>query len=623
MSNRKDCGMSSKSVGIYLGEIYSVVAFKDATVRVISTGPNNEELCRSCVALDRFEQFVVGNAPYNSWRRYAPNLVVSIRRLMGASISDPQVQLMKNNKEMYPYGIAKMAGGTDDSTVVIMNGKEYTPEQITAEILRQLKKDVSLKLGGEVTHAVITVPAYFNEKQMTATRKAAQLAGLKVQSLLSEPQAIAISYGVDRMAVNEDKAFLVYDFGGDSFDLAILIASGGDFIVAGTGGDHWLGGDDIDRLITEYVLAEAGKANNVDINKLIEELPERKKYAFQGELKNNLETAQKELNRSDEVTIGVYDLLEDEDGSPIDIDIKLTRDKYESIIRPLVLRTLNLIDELLERAAYSVDTIDKILLAGSASCIPLVRKMLCDKYGKDKILSSEKPMLAIAEGAAILSHSLGIEDECQNCGKTISTSTSGCSQRLQSIDFLQQVSVGEDGANQSCSTKHSYFIQPTDNANKIQYEKIFDENTPLPCEEYRRFFVNEPNQLIMCYNLFSDAEDDTFERLGQVYFLIEKGFPLNNRLNISFCLDKDETLTIRASLDNVKRPVKVIHGRGMCDSHCCNILMKKWKTSLSDTNNGHVLRSKIQMIIKDIIKSNPGPENPVWQTYEQQLAEYK
>ena len=367
--------MSGKSVGIYLGEKYSVVAFKDATVRVIATGPNNEDLCRSCVAIDRSGSFIVGNAPYKNWRRYAPNIVVSVRRLMGTVISDPQVKMMKADKDMYPFGIAKKSGGADDSVVVIMNGKEYTPEQISAEILRQLKNDASVKLGGEVTHAVITVPEYFNEKQMAATRKAAQLAGLTVQSLLSEPQAIAISYGVDRMAVNEDKVFLVYNFGGGSFDLSILIATGGYFIVAGTGGDHWLGGDDIDRLITEYVLTEAGKANNVDIHKLIEELPERQKYAFQVELKNSVEIAQKELNRSDEVTICILDFFEDEDGSPIDIEVKLTRDKYESIIRPLVLRTIILIDELLEKTAYPIDTIDKILLAGSVSCIPLVRNM--------------------------------------------------------------------------------------------------------------------------------------------------------------------------------------------------------------------------------------------------------
>lgn len=137
------------------------------------------------------------------------------------------------------------------------------------------------------------------------------------------------------------------------------------------------------------------------------------------------------------------------------------------------------------------------------------------------------------------------------------------------------------------------------------------------------FFVNTPNQLIISYNLFSDAEDGTIERFGEVFFLIEKGFPLNVRLCITFCLDEDEILTVRASLENVKRPVKVILGRGLYDSHCCNNLMKKWRSSLSDVINGQQLRSKIQMIIKDIIKSNPSSDNPIWQLYEQQLAEYK
>ena len=612
-----------KSIGIDLGTTNSVVAFKDATVRVIATGPNNEDLCRSCVAIDKSGSFTVGNAPYKNWRRYAPNIVVSAKRLMGASISDPQVQKMKADKDMYPYGISKMSGGTDESVVVIMNGKEYTPEQISAEILRQLKNDASVKLGGDVTHAVITVPAYFNEKQKSATRKAAELAGLKVQRLLAEPTAAAISYGADKMAADEDKIFLVYDFGGGTFDLSILVASGGNFIESGTRGDRWLGGDDIDRLISEYVLSEAGKANNVDIHKLIEELPERKKYAFQGELKDNVESVKKALSQSESATISIFDQLEDEDGSPIDIEVKLTREKFESMIRPLVQRTLDLIDDLLEKTAYPIDTIDNILLVGGSSCIPLVRKMLCDKYGKDKILSSEKPMLAIAEGAAILSHSLGTEVECPHCGKAIPAGTSECPHCHQSLEAIQQVSVEEGGVQVSHTTKHKSFIQVSDDADNIQYEKIIDENTPLPYEGHRRFFVNTPNQLIISYNLFSDAEDGTIERFGEVFFLIEKGFPLNDRLCITFCLDEDEILTVRASLENVKRPVKVILGRGLYDSHCCNNLMKKWRSSLSDVINGQQLRSKIQMIIKDIIKSNPSSDNPIWQLYEQQLAEYK
>ena len=300
----------AKSIGIDLGTTNSVVAFKDATVRVISTGPNNEELCRSCVAVDRSGSMVVGNMAYNNWKRYAPNIVISAKRMMGTAISDSQVQKMKADKEMYPYGISKYSGGTNDSVAIILNGKEYTPEQISAEILRQLKDDASVKLGDEVTHAVITVPAYFNEKQKSATRKAAELAGLKVQRLLAEPTAAAISYGADKMSADEDKIFLVYDFGGGTFDLSILVASGGNFIESGTGGDRWLGGDDIDRLLSEYVLEEAGKANNVDIHDLINQLSDRKKFNFQGEFKAQVESAKKVLSHDTDGALKVYsDLL--------------------------------------------------------------------------------------------------------------------------------------------------------------------------------------------------------------------------------------------------------------------------------------------------------------------------
>ena len=607
-----------KSIGIFLGEKYSAVAYEDKTVRVIATGPNNEDLCRSCVALDRSGNFVVGNAPYKNWRRYAPNIVTSVRCLMGAAISDQQVQKMKADKEMYPYGIAKMSGGTDESVVIIMNGKEYTPEQISAEILRQLKNDASVKLGEEVTHAVITVPAYFNEKQMTATRKAAKLAGLKVQCLLMEPIAAAISYGVDKKSVNEDKTFLVYDFGDGSFDLTLIVASGGYFAVSGTGGDRWLGGDDIDRLISEYVITEAGKANNVDLHKIIESLPDKKKYAFQGEFKNEIESAKKALGQSESAIISIFDQIEDEDGNPIDIEVTLKREKFDSMIRPLVQRTLDLIDELLEKTAYPIDTIDNILLVGGSSCIPLVRKMLCDKYGKDKILFSEKPMLAIAEGAAILSHSRRTEVECPYCGKSIPIETSECPYCNGSLEAEQQLLVEDEEIKVGHTTRHKLFIQISDDADNIQYEKIIEENTPLPCEENRVFNINMPNQSIICHKLFSDAESSK-EKLGDVYLFVEKGFPMNGRLRITFNLNEDETLKVYASIENVKRPVKVVFGRGALDSHCCAFLMKRWQDSLYDSIHGLKLRSKIQMVIKDIINSDLSPEDSKWLMYEDKI----
>jgi molecular chaperone DnaK len=609
-----------KSIGIDLGTTNSVVAFKDATVRVIATGPNNEDLCRSCVAVDKSGSFVVGNSTYKNWRKYAPNIVVSVKRLMGAAISDPQVQKMKENKDMYPYGIAKMSGGTEDSVVIIMNGKEYTPEQISAEILRQLKNDASVKLGDEITHAVITVPAYFNEKQKTATRKAAELAGLKVQRLLAEPTAAAISYGADKMAADEDKIFLVYDFGGGTFDLSILVASGGNFIESGTGGDRWLGGDDIDRLISEYVITEVGKTNNVDIHEIIDGLSERKKYAFQGEFKDAVESAKKALSQTESATIAIYDQLEDEDGNPIDIEVSLTRRKFEAMIRPLVQRTLDLIDELLEKTAYPIDTIDNILLVGGSSCIPLVRKMLCDKYGKDKILSSEKPMLAIAEGAAILSHSMGTESECPYCGKLVPIGSTECPHCHHSFESIQQVPVDEDGIQVSITTKHKCFIQIADDADNIEYKEIIDENTPLPFEVSHKFYTTVENQKIVGVELYSDAENNQKEKLSTGFFTISDNLPVHSELQFTFSLTEDEIMLVKVRVPATGKTTNIILSRGALDSHCLESIAPTFDRVMNDQNISDSKKAdfveKLQKVIDTISTANNSPENNKWQEVE-------
>jgi len=489
--------------------------------------------------------------------------------------------------------------------------------------LRQLKNDASVKLGDEVTHAVITVPAYFNEKQKTATRKAAELAGLKVQRLLAEPTAAAISYGADKMAADEDKIFLVYDFGGGTFDLSILVASGGNFIESGTGGDRWLGGDDIDRLISEYVITEAGKANNVDLHEIIESLPDKKKFAFQGEFKNEIESAKKALSQSESATISIFDQLEDADGNPIDIEVTLKRDQFESMIRPLVQRTLDLIDDLLEKTAYPIDTIDNILLVGGSSCIPLVRKMLCDKYGKDKILSSEKPMLAIAEGAAILSHSLGTEVECPHCGKAIPAGTSECPYCHKSLEAVQQVSVEEGGVQVSHTTKHKSFIQVSDDADNIQFEKIIDENTPLPCEENRKFYTLVENQKIVGVKLFSDAENGQKEKMGTGYFTISENLPVHSELQFTFSLNEDETMNVRVRVPATGKTTNVVLSRGALDAHCLEAIAPTFDRVMNDSNISEAKKAdfveKLQKVVDTISTCNYTPESSKWQELEDTL----
>ena len=614
----------SKTIGIDLGTTNSVVAFKDATVRVIATGPNNEDLCRSCVALDKSGSFAVGNAPYKNWKRYAPNIVVSVKRLMGAAISDPQVQKMKADKDMYPYGISQLSGDTEESVAIIMNGKEYSPEQISAEILRQLKDDASVKLGDEVTHAVITVPAYFSEIQKTATRKAAELAGLKVQRLLAEPTAAAISYGADKMAANEDKIFLVYNFGGGTFDLSILVASGGNFIESGTGGDRWLGGDDIDRLISEFVLTETGKQNNVDIHDVIESLPEKKKYAFQGEFKSEIESAKKALSQADSATISVFDYLETEDGDPIDIEVTLTRQKFEEMIRPLVQRSLDLIDELLEKTAYPIETIDNILLVGGSSCIPLVRTMLCEKYGKDKILSSEKPMLAIAEGAAILSHSMGTESECPNCGKSIPVGTDICPYCHNNIGSASPAEVKEGGIQVSITTKHKTFIEIADDADNLTYKEIIDENIPLPYEVNHKFFTLVENQKIIEVKLFTDAENNKKEKLSSGFFTIAEDLPVHSELQFTFRLTEDEVMSVRVRVLATGKTTDIVLGRGKLDQHCLESISSSFdkimnSSEISDSKKADFI-SKLQKSIETISTGQKLPESREWQDIENSIS---
>ncbi len=615
----------AKTIGIDLGTTNSVVAFKDATVRVIATGPNNEDLCRSCVAVDRSGSFIVGNAPYKNWKRYAPNIVVSAKRLMGAAISDTQVQKMKADKDMYPYGISKFSGGTEDSVAIIMNGQEYTPEQISAEVLRQLKNDASVKLGDEVTHAVITVPAYFNEKQKSATRKAAELAGLKVQRLLAEPTAAAISYGADKMSADEDKIFLVYDFGGGTFDLSILVASGGNFIESGTGGDRWLGGDDIDRLLSEHILSEAGKAHNVDIHEIIDGLPERNKHAFQGEFKTEIESAKKALSQAESATVSIFDYLETADGDPIDIEVTITRSEFNSMIRPLVQRTIDLIDELLIKTAYPIETIDNILLVGGSSCIPLVREMLCDKYGKEKVLSSEKPMLAIAEGAAILSHSMGTDAECPSCGKTIPVGTDICPFCGSTIGgMITPSSANEGGVNISITTKHKYFIETWDDADTSHYTKIIDENEVLPNEVNKKFHTLVDNQKVIAVKIFSDAENGTYEHQGTGFLTITESLPVNSELVFIFRLTEDETMNVRVRVTATGKTQDIVLGRGSLDSHCMEAISKSFNEVVNDPSisddKKNAFIEKLQRTIESISSGTRTPESKEWQSFENMVT---
>ena len=531
-----------KAIGIDLGTTNSVVAFKDTEVKIIRS-KENEELVRSCVSLIKDEIFVGKTAYSTGLKRNPENTILSVKRLMGGAINDKMVQDMIANKKYYKYGITKMQGGTEDSVAILLGGKQYSPEQVSAKILSKLKIDAEEKLGDEVTHAVVTVPAYFTEKQKNATRIAAQLAGLKVQKLLAEPTAAAIAYGVDNLKTGDSKTVLIYDFGGGTFDLSILNIVDGQYMEAGTGGDRWLGGDDIDKKLQELIFKKVEEEYNIsNIESLIEELPKKKKDLFESELRSQTEEAKKQLSSAQSADIYIDNILEDENGDLIDIDVQIARKEFETAIKPFVQKSIDLIEELFQEVGYDISMIDNILLIGGTSCIPLVKEMLTEKYGSEKIKISEKPMLAVAEGAGILSHRLGDEYEAP----------------LEITNTVDEI---------SCSTNHNYFIEFQTKDGGVDYRKIIEKQMPLPISKSEIFKTTVNNQKIAKVSLFTDVEGDEKERMTTSYFSIDVDLPIQSEIVFDIELDTNETFVIRAYPKGQKEQSKdIIIGRGDKDS---------------------------------------------------------
>jgi len=538
-----------KAIGIDLGTSNSVIAFKDTSVKIIRN-KENEELTRSCIGL-RKEEVLVGRTAYQLLKTDPINTILSVKRLMGGAIKDKMVQDMIESP-YYKFGIAPLKGGTDDAVAVILGGKQYTPEQLSSEILKKLKRDAEEKLGDEVTHAVITVPAYFTEKQKNATRIAAQIAGLKVQKLLAEPTAAAIAYGVDNLKAGDAKTVLIYDFGGGTFDLSILNIVDGQYMEAGTGGDRWLGGDDLDKALQAHILKRISddyKISNID--GLIENLKQRDKFKFEAKFREEVENIKMQLSSSNSAQL-IMDGFEDENGEWIDLDLSFTREEFEKLAKPFIAKSIELIESLLKEVGYDISMIDNILLVGGTSCIPLVKQMLSEKYGNEKIKISEKPMLAVAEGAGILSHRLGDEYEPPIDG---------------------EIAVAEI----SYSTNHNYFIEL-----KEDYDKIIEKQMPLPCNVTRNYKTTVNNQKVVKVGVYADVEDGEKEKQTMGFFTIEENLPTGSDIVLDFTLGIDEVFEVKAfPKTNKAKSKKIVLARGNKDSKTLDFLSKSLEQILS------------------------------------------
>jgi len=377
----------SDIIGIDLGTTNSCVAVMESNgkVRVIENAEGNRTT-PSIVAYTNEGEILVGQAAKRQAVTNPDNTVFAIKRLIGRRFDDSIVQ---KDIKMVPYKIVKASNG--DAWVEAKSDKK-APQQVSAEVLRKMKETAEAFLGREIKEAVITVPAYFNDSQRQATKDAGRIAGLEVKRIINEPTAAALAYGMDKK--RGDSTIAVYDLGGGTFDISIIEIAEVDgehqFEVLSTNGDTFLGGEDFDLALIEYLVAEFKKDAGIDLH--------NDPLALQ-RLKEAAEKAKIELSSAQQTDINLPYITADASG-PKHMNIKLTRAKLESLVEDLVQRTLPPLKIALKDAGLSVSQIDDVILVGGQTRMPMVQKVVQDFFGKEP-RKDVNPDEAVAVGAAI------------------------------------------------------------------------------------------------------------------------------------------------------------------------------------------------------------------------------
>ena len=369
-----------KIIGIDLGTTNSCVYVMEGKDPKCITNPNGGRTTPSVVAFTDKER-LVGDAAKRQAVTNSSRTVFAVKRLMGRMANSPEVEHWKQHA---PY---KIVAGANGAAVVEIDGHQYAPQEVSATILSKLKADAEAYLGEPVTEAVITVPAYFNDAQRQATKDAGQIAGLDVKRIINEPTAASLAYGFDKKA---NEKIVVFDLGGGTFDVSILEVGDNVVEVRATNGDTFLGGEDFDQRVINYLVEEFKKEQGIDLAK--------DSMALQ-RLKDAAEAAKKELSTSMESEINLPFITADQTG-PKHMLIKLSRAKLEQLVSDLVQKTLEPCRKALADAGLKPSDIDEVLLVGGMTRMPLVQKTVADFFGKEPN-RSVNPDEVVAMGAAI------------------------------------------------------------------------------------------------------------------------------------------------------------------------------------------------------------------------------
>lgn len=378
---------TGKTIGIDLGTTNSCIAVMEGGKSKVIPSAEGGNTIPSIVEPVKN---LVGQVAKNQMVLNSKNTIFSVKRLMGRKMSDDMV---KDTIKKVPY---EVAAGKDDMAGVKVDGKVYTPQEISAKILSKIKADAEAYLGAKVDSAVITVPAYFDDSQRQATMQAGKIAGLEVKRIVNEPTAAALAYGLDK---KKSGKIAVYDLGGGTFDISILEIGDGVFEVKATNGDTFLGGDDFNHKLVDYIVAEFKKENGVDLS--------TDKQALQ-RIRDAAEKAKIELSSSSSAEINQPFIAQGKDGTPLHLTMSISRAKLEELVDDLIKKTIEPVKKCLADAKLKASDIDEVVLVGGQTRMPAVQKAVADFFGREPH-KGVNPDEVVAVGAAIQAGILGGE----------------------------------------------------------------------------------------------------------------------------------------------------------------------------------------------------------------------